>query len=438
MPASTTLPAPTTAIRRFAAVLGVAALTVTSCGNTDSWVEAHPAQGWSAQYADAANSSYSPVDGANTLKLEWSRSVKGELGAQVALGAGGYLAANAQTADGCSLMLWESDNNGRQRWCTRLWQGGGMSSPLIDGFDNLYIGQPGAVMSFPPTQWIRWRQPVIGMPTTPRLLDPGQLLVLTHLGQVLVFDAHRGTVIGTPMDLVAGVDPTDAQRGLQDCAPARRGCPVAAAPAFSADTGIVVATLWGPQAPAPALIGLRYKPNQTPMLTREWTSTAVGGGPLAAPVLSADGRTAYVNGRDRKLWAINTADGTPKWSVALDFQPQTPPSVSPQGVIVAGGGPGAKLVGISDGGDSGKIAWTRDDTEPLSTSSQAGARTAYTVTRDGANGLALLAFDPSDGHTLNRYGLPEATGWPVGVSVGRDRRVVAATSDGQVYGFAPA
>lgn len=435
MPASTTLPASTTAIRRFAAVLGAAALTVTACGNTDSWVDAHATQGWSAQYADAANSSYSPVGGAGDLKLEWTRSVKGTLGAQVALGNGGYLAANAQTADGCSLMLWESANNGRQRWCTRLWQGGGISSPLMDGFDNLYIGQPGGIMSFPPTQWIRWRQPVIGMPTTPRLLNPGQLLVVTHLGQVLVFDAQRGTVIGTPLDLVEGVDPTDAQRGLPDCPQGRRGCPVAAAPAFSAATGIIVTTLWEPQAQAPVLVGLRYTPNQTPMVTREWTSTAVGGGPIAGAVLSDDGRTAYVNGRDRRLWAVNTADGTAKWSVPLDYQPQTPPSVSPQGVIVAGGGPGAKLVGVTT---EGKIAWTRKDTEPLSTSSQAGEHVAYTVARDGANGLALLAFDPTDGHTLNSYVLPEATGAPVGVSVGHDRRVVAATSDGQVYGYAPA
>ena len=74
---------------------------------------------------------------------------------------------------------------------------------------------------------------------------------------------------------------------------------------------------------------------------------------------------------------------------------------------------------------------------PLSTSSQAGADVGYTVVRDGENGQALLVFDPADGHTVNSYPLPEATGWPVGVSVGHDRRVVTATSDGQVYGFAP-
>lgn len=422
-------------MRRLAAVLGIAALTVSSCGNTDSWVEAHPSTGWAAQYADAANSSYRPADGARALSLDWERSVKGELGAQIALGSGSYLAVNGQTPSGCSLMVWETDNNARQRWCTRLWQGGALSSPLFDDFDNLYVGQPGAIMSYPPTQWIRWRQPVIGMPTTPRLLAPGQLLVLTHLGQVLVFDAHKGTVVGTSLDLVAGVDPTDSDRGLADCATARRECPISAAPAFGAQTGIVVVGLWEPGAEAPVLVGLRYRPGQTPILSREWTSDAVGGGPIASPVLSSDGATAYVNGRDGRLWAVDTADGTAKWSVELGYQPQTPPSVSAGGVIVAGGGPGARLTGISD---TGEIVWTRADVEPLSTSSRAGEGTGYTVVRDGERGQALLVFDPVEGGTVNRYPLPEATGRPVGVSIGHDGRVVAATSDGQVFGFSPA
>jgi hypothetical protein len=107
-------------------------------------------------------------------------------------------------------------------------------------------------------------------------------------------------------------------------------------------------------------------------------------------------------------------------------------------LIVAGGGPGAKLVGVKDEGDHGDVAWTRDDVTPLSTSSRAGGDVAYTVARDGEQGQTLLVFDPTDGHTVNGYPLPRATGWPVGVSVGHDRRVVTATSDGQVYGFAPA
>ncbi|MGA9675389.1 MAG: pyrrolo-quinoline quinone, partial [Mycobacterium sp.] len=79
---------------------------------------------------------------------------------------------------------------------------------------------------------------------------------------------------------------------------------------------------------------------------------------------------------------------------------------------------------------------------PLSTSSLAGAGVGYTVAsgppKDGAPGMSLLVFDPANGHTINSYPLPAATGYPVGVSVANDRRVVTTTSDGQVYGFSPA
>src|SRR5882724_9762602 len=128
--------------RRLMVLASTALITgvLAGCGTTDSWVQAHAADGWAAQYGDAGNSSYSPVAGADTLRLEWRRSVKGDLAAQVALGSGRYLAINAQSAGGCSLMVWETDNKARQRWCTRLVQGGGQSSPLFDGFDNLYIG----------------------------------------------------------------------------------------------------------------------------------------------------------------------------------------------------------------------------------------------------------------------------------------------------------
>ncbi len=422
-------------MRRAATVFLV--LTLVGCGNTDSWVDAAPAQGWPAQYGDAANSSYTTTAGAPTLTLRWTRSVKGSLGAQPALSGRGWLVLNGQTPPGCSLMEWENDEGGRQRWCTRLYQGGGLSGPLFDGFDNVYVGQPGAIISFPPTQWIRWRASVIGTPLTPRLLDDGQLLVVTHLGHVLVFDAQRGTVIGPQLNLVDGVDPTDFTRGLADCGPARSGCPVAAAPAFSPTSGIVVLGLWEPGAAAAVLVGLKYHRGHNPPLTHEWTSDAVSAGVLASPVLSVDGSTVYVNSRDERLWALGAADGKPKWSVPLKFLAQTPPAVLPSGLIVSGGGPGTRLVAFKDAGDHGEQVWSREDLRPLSTSSLAGARVGYAVVSYGPE-MSLLAFDPSDGRTQASYPLPKAGGYPVGVSIGADRRVVAATSEGQVYSFAPA
>src|ERR1700749_4636839 len=367
-------PIPRRTVRHWSSVASAVLLTaaVAGCGNTDSWVEATAGEGWPAQYGDAANSSYSPTRGADRLTLRWTRSVKGSLASAVVLSSRNWLAANAQTPGGCSLMEWENDDNGRQRWCTRLFQGGGLASPLFDGFDNLYVGQPGAIVSFPPTQWIRWRRPVIGMPSTPRFLGHSQLLVVTHLGQVQVFNAHRGIVVGNSMDLVDSVDPADFIRGLSDCGPARPGCPVAAAPAFAAANGMVVVGLWQPGAPVAALAALKYHPGQKPLLTREWTSDAVSAGVLASPVLSKDGSTIYVNGRDERLWALHAADGKPKWSMPLKFLAQTPPSVTPSGLSVGGGGPATRLVAFRDAGDQAKQLWRRDDVDPLSTSSLAG------------------------------------------------------------------
>jgi outer membrane protein assembly factor BamB len=431
------------ALRHWSSLVSVILLgvTVAGCGNTDAWVDTVPGEGWPAQYGDAANSSYSPNPGADKLSLRWTRSVKGSLASSVALGSRNWLAANAQTPGGCSLMEWENDDNGRQRWCTRLYQGGGIASPLFDGFDNLYVGQPGAILSFPPTQWIRWRRPVIGLPSTPRFLGHGQLLVVTHLGQVQVFDGHRGTTVGNAIDLVDNIDPSDFTRGLSDCGPAKAGCPVAAAPAFAPASGMVVLGLWEPDAPASVLVGLKYHPGQAPLLTKEWTSSAIGAGVLASPVLSSDGSTIYVNGRDERLWALHAADGKPKWSVPLTFLAQTPPSVTPSGLIVSGGGPETRLVAFKDAGDHAQQVWRRNDVSPLSTSSLAGGGAGYAVVTggpgEGARGMSLLVFDPGDGRSLNSYRLPEATGYPVGVSIGHDRRVVTATSDGQVYSFAP-
>jgi outer membrane protein assembly factor BamB len=432
------------ALRHWSTVASVAvvAAAAVGCGNTDAWVQTVPAEGWPAQYGDAANSSYSAAPGAERLRLRWTRSVKGSLASAVALSSRNWLAANAQTPGGCSLMEWENDDNGRQRWCTRLYQGGGISSPLFDGFDNLYVGQPGAILSFPVTQWIRWRRPVMGMPSTPRILGNGHMLVVTHLGQVQIFDGHRGTVVGNSVDLVDNVDPNDFTRGLGDCGPAKEGCPVAAAPAFAKQSGLVVIGLWEPGAPTPILVGLKYHPGQDPLLTREWTSNAVAAGIQASPVISADGSTVYVNGRDSRLWALHAADGKPKWSVPLKFLAQTPPSVTPGGLIVAGGGPDTRLVAFKDEGDHAQEAWRRNDVNPLSTSSLAGSKAGYAVVTggpgQGARGMTLLVFDPGNGRTVNSYPLPEATGYPVGVSIGRDRAVVTATSDGQVYSFTAA
>ena len=215
-------------------------------------------------------------------------------------------------------------------------------------------------------------------------------------------------------------------------------CPVAAAPAFSSATGIVVVSLWEPNAAAPVLVGLRYRAGQTPLLTREWTSDAVGQGPICQPG-AVRRRVDRVRQRPRR---------TPVGAQHRGRQAE---------MVGAAGLSGADAaVGVARRPDrGGRRSWSQAGRGPrrrrpratccgpATTSSRCPRRAergngvGYTVAKDGENGQALLVFDPADGHTVNSYPLPQATGWPVGVSVGHDRRVVTATSDGQVYGFAP-
>ncbi|EUA90564.1 pyrrolo-quinoline quinone domain protein [Mycobacterium ulcerans str. Harvey] len=104
--------------------------------------------------------------------------------------------------------------------------------------------------------------------------------------------------------------------------------------------------------------------------------------------------------------------------------------------------PDTRLAAFRDAGDHAYQAWRRDDVAPLSTSSLAAGNVGYTIVagppHEGGPGMSLLVFNPADGHTINSYSLPAATGYPVGVSIAVDGRVVTATSDGQVYSFAPA
>ena len=130
-------------------------------------------------------------------------------------------------------------------------------------------------------------------------------------------------------------------------------------------------------------------------------------GVMASPVLSSDGSTIYVNGRDERLWALHAADGKPKWSVPLKFLAQTPPSVTPSGLIVSGGGPDTRLVAFKDAGDHAQQVWRRNDVSPLSTSSLAGPgrrlRRGDRRTRRGSAG------DVAAGLRSGQLGAPWAT-----------------------------
>ena len=75
-------------------------------------------------------------------------------------------------------------------------------------------------------------------------------------------------------------------------------------------TKMIVVGVWQPDSEAPVLTALQLSTGpDTPAGQGEWTSDAVAAGTLGSPVLSADGKTVYVNGRDQRLWALNASDG---------------------------------------------------------------------------------------------------------------------------------
>ena len=310
--------------------------------------------------------------------------------------------------------------------------------PLFDGFDNLYVGQPGAILSFPATQWTRWRQPVIGMPSTPRFLGGGQLLVATHLGQVLVFDAHRGEVVGSRDGSGGRRRPhrCDARAGRLRAGPA--GLPgggrarllaghrhggarrlAAGRPGRGAGRAEVP-----PGADAAAVPGVDQRRRR-----RRSASPARCCPPTGRPSTS----TAATNGCGR----CTPPTAKPKWSVPLGFLAQTPPAVTPQGLIVSGGGPDTRLAAFKDAGDHADQVVAPRRRHPLSSSSLAGAGVGYTVVsaRPTAHPVCRCWSSIRHGHT-QQLSAPAATGYPSGCRSARSP-VVAATSDGQVYGFAP-
>ncbi len=113
-------------------------------------VKSTASDGWPAQYGNAVQQQFRRRRRRRGAAADWVRSVKGELSAQVALGSASYLAANAQTESGCSLMVWEVDNEGRQRWCSRLRAGRRRrQSPSSTGSTTSTSASPAPCCRFP-------------------------------------------------------------------------------------------------------------------------------------------------------------------------------------------------------------------------------------------------------------------------------------------------
>ena len=165
----------------------------------------------------------------------------------------------------------------------------------------------------------------------------------------------------------------------------------------------------------------------TPSGEKRWEITGVGAF-YAAPVISADDQTAYfLNTNQGKLWAVNTADGTPKWSESVG------PGSGTHGTSISLDSDGtiyyttnAHIVAISDNGENGSIIkWAVEIT--------GAAQSGVVIGGDGdlysGSGSGLVCLDPSDGNLKWTYSMQTTESVP---AVDIDGNIYLGSSDGKL------
>lgn len=428
-------------------VCAITTLVAAGCASDTSDANILSAGGWPGIHADARNSDTSPVTGAHSISLSWSRPIGGPVAAYASVAASGQLFLTANTAAGCNIFSYQM-KSGRMRFCNRLGPGVIASTPIVDGATNIYVGDNGSMNSFNEHGQPRWRTPVVGTPISAQFTPDGNVLSVSQLGQINVLARQTGSKVIPSFELLGQPDylanpnlqPALDDQGLRDCFAGTANCPVANTPAIDIKTGRFVLTLWRPGAPQASLVALRYTGGENAKIALEWTADILPGGSASSPDLSADGSTVYVSDNTGKLLAVNAADGTVKWTYDLGFVPLGSASTSADGLIIPSGGKDGHLIAIRDKGDHAELAWERKDLLQLGVPAQTAGSTGYTVVRRGTGNdadLAMLTFDTQSGATLDEDVLPGAKGLTVGTSIGPDGEVLTPTLIGELFVFKP-
>ncbi|MGL6234923.1 MAG: PQQ-binding-like beta-propeller repeat protein [Segniliparus sp.] len=380
----------------------------------DSWVLRAYSAGWPGARADSHNSGRVGQTPPGKLAVLWSRPLLGQGYAQPSVSSRGFVGATALTGSGCNTFSFDVAD-GRKRWCLRRYLGVELSTPLADQFDTVYLGQAGSIAALAQNDSVKWSDPVLGSPVGSGFTGDGNLLVVTHLGQVEVLDAVNGRTVSAPIELVPVQNRADAAQGLADCAAHGPSCPVASPAAYDARSGRIVLSFWPPGAAAAQLVGLRYNAGDKTLWV-DWRATAEHPGPLGMPVISADGSAVVATDGAGFVSARRLDNGAALWSAPTGRGGAGVLAEAPSGAVVVGAGsdPGAQA-GLAAYSDKGQL-WKRDDVRCLSPATFAGADDGFVlVAGAGGAGSALLRFDAGTGATRSTTELP---GLPPGPSPG--------------------
>ncbi|WP_024796612.1 outer membrane protein assembly factor BamB family protein [Tomitella biformata] len=420
-----------------AALLSVAAVTVSGCAGVPDPTPGY-ASGWSAAHGDARGANAVDVDGPSTLDLRWERPLGGPLIGTGAVGPDGQFTVLAGTTAGCQLFTFNLDS-GRKQWCTGQNPGPGLTSPLQDRFGSVYAGNIGAAMSFNDGGLTRWTTPVIGMPQPIAMFADGNILVVTHMGQVNALHSPNGRKHAESVNLVPTVPMPDPAIGLDQCATAGPDCAVANAPALNLATGEFYLTLRMPGSATTSLVAMKYDPTEDEFgqasVKELWRTDIDGSSVQSAPALSADGNTVYVLDAHNTIWALDTADGAARWSHPLDFTAARTLSVSADGLIIPAPATTGPLIALQDNGDGAAVKWRRADLPVVGPTSIAANSRGYVAIRDGAHPLTVMAIDLSDGQTVSRAELPGDASASAVTLIAPGEQLATLTADGGMYVF---
>ncbi|HSJ68259.1 MAG TPA: PQQ-binding-like beta-propeller repeat protein [Anditalea sp.] len=164
----------------------------------------------------------------------------------------------------------------------------------------------------------------------------------------------------------------------------------------------------------------------TPSGEKRWEITGVGAF-YAAPVISKDGQTVYfLNTSEGKIWAVNSDDGTSKWSES------TGPGSGTHGTSLSIDADGtvyyttnAHVVAISDEGSSGSIKWAASITGAAQSGVVIGANgDLYT-----GSGAGLVSINPINGEVNWTYSMQTTESVP---AVDIDGNIYIGSSDGKL------
>ncbi|ADG98718.1 conserved hypothetical protein [Segniliparus rotundus DSM 44985] len=389
----------------------------------DAWVRRGYSAGWPAARGDSHNSGRTDQEPPRKLAVLWTRPLLGQVYAQPSVSSRGFVGVAARTESGCNTFSFDIEA-GRKRWCLRRFFGVELSTPLVDQFDTVYLGQAGLIAAFAQNDSVKWSDPVLGTPIGSALTSDGNLLVVTHLGQIEVVNSINGQIVSPPVELVPVADRADAAHGLADCASRGPQCPVASQPAYDPGSGRFVFSFWPPGAPAAQLVGMRYNAADK-TLRVDWRAPAAHPGPLGMPAITADGSAAIAIDAAGVLSAHRLSDGTQLWRTPTGAAGTSVLAAAPNGTVVIGAGSAAAPLAAYTG--TGQL-WRRDDLRCLSPATLTAEHDGLVlvVSADG-KGSALVRFDAETGATRETTELPGLPPAPsAGISVAPGGQLVFA------------